>query len=242
MAHDAYTATEFSVDLTWESVSDILGLLEDGVISRRKAHEAISERLAGIEPTLPALDYVSEFSPDDMPGEVVRELRMEVNLLREALKKVNDDPWDSLAAQADIRAFIRDTLMRPALELLRQRDEGTTAFHERETDEFCGQITRRDEQIAELTGKIAQSDLWRTELERRERSYLSELDDYAKTTERLNRAVRTMRESSVLDQARLRAEGRKEGLLQAAAECRRDGHTVLAAELEATVLETKEAE
>ncbi len=60
--------------LTWESVSNVLELLQEGIISRRKCHETLNSILHGESTNLPELENTA-FDDVELPGETVRQLR-----------------------------------------------------------------------------------------------------------------------------------------------------------------------
>lgn len=60
--------------LSWESVNHILELLQEGIISRRKAHESLNAILHGETVSLPPLENCA-FDDVELPGETVRQLR-----------------------------------------------------------------------------------------------------------------------------------------------------------------------
>lgn len=84
--HNDWCETEQPERLEWMSVVDVLTLLQDGYISKRKAHEALNNILYGDEPLLPTPGK-PVFDEDEMPSEAVQGLRDELSYIASAIPK-----------------------------------------------------------------------------------------------------------------------------------------------------------
>lgn len=129
--------------LTWESVSNILELLQEGIISRRKCHETLNSILHGERTNLPALEACA-FDDVELPGETVRKLRqsafylsndldMATGKLDQAQRRISElEDANAQLAAALARQVEKNDAWQAAFEAIEQEDmtpEAHAIFH-----------------------------------------------------------------------------------------------------------------
>lgn len=108
--------------LTWESVSRILELLQEGIISRRKSHESLNAVLHGMALNLPPLENCA-FDDVELPGETVRQLR------RSAFELSNN--YDMAQGKCDEAIAAMHAAQAQAAELRRALEQVSSAIGDR---------------------------------------------------------------------------------------------------------------
>ncbi len=134
--------------LTWESVSNVLELLQEGIISRRKCHETLNSILHGESTNLPELENTA-FDDVELPGETVRELRrstfelsndldMAQGKLDQALAELDRERKNGLAMAGIILSGSIDRTAKEAERLLSdQRKAGALWAVDKVLSRFC---------------------------------------------------------------------------------------------------------